>query len=47
MMKGPLTILLLLCAVAYALAEESLLIADFEQGLGPEWRVNIFKGETD
>ena len=47
MMKGPLTILLLLCAVAYALADESLLIADFEQGLGPEWRVNIFKGETD
>ena len=46
-MKGLLAFLLLFCSVAFAVADESLLIADFEHGLGPEWSVNIFKGETD
>ncbi len=44
--RALLTLQLLLCALT-AVADESLLIDDFEQGLSSEWKVKEFKGRTE
>jgi len=42
-----LSLLFLVCTIIPSMAGESWLVEDFEHGLGPDWRVTVFKGETD
>lgn len=46
MLRSPLLFLMLLWPLIAVSSETGLLIDDFEQGLGPEWRVKEFKGRT-
>jgi hypothetical protein len=46
MRRWPVVLLLLLLAAPSAAEVERLLVDDFERGLGAEWTVKSFKGET-